>query len=140
MIGPIVDKLPTLCSEAEISRCLRARNWNSKKAGKKFKDSIKWRLEYKPERIRWVCMTCYSLILLFYTIQQHHLEGPIAKLQVVYSCIYRKMSLMKQRREKSTERTTLTSAEGLFLSWDLVFRLIVLFLSLESLIWYNVFS
>ncbi|KAL6219332.1 hypothetical protein ACLB2K_007091 [Fragaria x ananassa] len=53
LIGPIVDKLPTLCSEAEISRYLRTRNWNSKKAGKKFKDSIKWRLEYKPERIRW---------------------------------------------------------------------------------------
>ncbi|XP_062005185.1 uncharacterized protein LOC133722321 isoform X1 [Rosa rugosa] len=53
MIGPIVDKLPTLCSEAEISRYLRARNWNTKKAGKMLKDSIKWRLEYKPEKIRW---------------------------------------------------------------------------------------
>ncbi|KAK9905299.1 hypothetical protein M0R45_000303 [Rubus argutus] len=53
MIGPIANKLPALCSEAEISRYLRARNWNTKKAGKMLKESIKWRLEYKPEKIRW---------------------------------------------------------------------------------------
>ncbi|GMY19987.1 phosphatidylinositol transfer protein 3-like [Fagus crenata] len=53
MIGPIADKLPTLCSDASILRFLRARNWNTKKAAKMLKDTLKWRLEYKPEKIRW---------------------------------------------------------------------------------------
>ncbi|KAK9279675.1 hypothetical protein L1049_013355 [Liquidambar formosana] len=53
MMGPIGDKLPTWCSDASISRCLRARNWNTKKACKMLKETLKWRLEYKPEKIRW---------------------------------------------------------------------------------------
>ncbi|XP_065854459.1 uncharacterized protein [Euphorbia lathyris] len=53
MIGPIAAKHPGLCSDASISRYLRARNWNTKKAAKMLKDTMKWRLEFKPERIRW---------------------------------------------------------------------------------------
>ncbi|BBN69278.1 Sec14p-like phosphatidylinositol transfer family protein [Prunus dulcis] len=53
MIGPIADKLPAICSEESIARYLRARNWNTKKAGKMLKETIKWRMEYKPEKIRW---------------------------------------------------------------------------------------
>lgn len=53
-MGPIADRLPAICSEASISRFLRARNWNTKKAGKMLKETIKWRLEFKPEKIRWV--------------------------------------------------------------------------------------
>lgn len=53
MIGPIADKLPTLCSDASILRFLRARNWNTKKAVKMLKETLKWRLEYKPEKIQW---------------------------------------------------------------------------------------
>lgn len=53
LMGPIASKLPTLCSDAAISRHLRARNWNTKKACKMLKDTLKWRLEYKPEKIRW---------------------------------------------------------------------------------------
>lgn len=54
LIGPLPDKLSIYCSDASISRYLRARNWNVKKASKMLKDSLKWRLEYKPEEIRWV--------------------------------------------------------------------------------------
>ncbi|KAG8647976.1 phosphatidylinositol transfer protein 3 isoform X2 [Manihot esculenta] len=53
MLGPIADKLPALCSDASLSRYLRARNWNSKKAAKMLKETLKWRLEFKPEKIRW---------------------------------------------------------------------------------------
>ncbi|XP_057948442.1 uncharacterized protein LOC131144080 isoform X2 [Malania oleifera] len=53
LIGPIADKLPALCSDASISRYLRARNWNTKKASKMLKETLKWRLDYKPEKIRW---------------------------------------------------------------------------------------
>uniref|UniRef100_A0A5B7A2S0 Putative random slug protein 5-like n=1 Tax=Davidia involucrata TaxID=16924 RepID=A0A5B7A2S0_DAVIN len=53
LIGPISDKFPTLFSDASILRYLTARNWNTKKASKMLKETLKWRLEYKPEKIRW---------------------------------------------------------------------------------------
>ncbi|KAB1205472.1 Random slug protein 5 [Morella rubra] len=53
LMGPLPDKLSMYCSDVSISRYLRARNWNVKKATKMLKDSLKWRLEYKPEEIRW---------------------------------------------------------------------------------------
>ncbi|KAK9930577.1 hypothetical protein M0R45_027612 [Rubus argutus] len=53
LIGTVPDKLSTYCSDASISRHLRARNWNVKKATKMLKDTLKWRSEYKPEEIRW---------------------------------------------------------------------------------------
>ncbi|GFQ06694.1 random slug protein 5 [Phtheirospermum japonicum] len=53
LIGPQSGKLALYCSDASILRYLRARNWNVKKAVKMLKASLKWRLEYKPEEIRW---------------------------------------------------------------------------------------
>ncbi|KAH9706571.1 CRAL-TRIO domain-containing protein [Citrus sinensis] len=53
IIGPIADKYPVLCSDESISRYLRARNWHTKKASKMLVESVKWRLEYKPEKIVW---------------------------------------------------------------------------------------
>ncbi|KAK8520085.1 hypothetical protein V6N12_004047 [Hibiscus sabdariffa] len=53
LIGPVADKLPVLCSEASILRFLRARNWNTKKASKMLKETLKWRLQHKPEAIQW---------------------------------------------------------------------------------------
>ncbi|PIN17001.1 Phosphatidylinositol transfer protein PDR16 [Handroanthus impetiginosus] len=53
LIGPQSGKLALYCSDASISRYLRARNWNVKKAVKMLKATLKWRLEYKPEEIRW---------------------------------------------------------------------------------------
>ncbi|KAJ1392379.1 CRAL/TRIO, N-terminal domain [Sesbania bispinosa] len=53
IIGPIADKFPTMCSDASVLRFLIARNYNTKKAAKMLKGTIKWRLEFKPEKIRW---------------------------------------------------------------------------------------
>ncbi|CAI0447714.1 unnamed protein product [Linum tenue] len=53
LVGTLSEKLSIYCSDASISRYLRARNWNVKKATKMLKDTIKWRAEYKPEDIRW---------------------------------------------------------------------------------------
>ncbi|GAA0152340.1 hypothetical protein LIER_10846 [Lithospermum erythrorhizon] len=53
LIGPLSGKLALYCSDSCIARYLRARNWNVKKATKMLKASLKWRLEYKPEEIRW---------------------------------------------------------------------------------------
>ncbi|XAR48342.1 hypothetical protein NMG60_11031133 [Bertholletia excelsa] len=53
MAGPITSKFPMLFSDASISRYLRARNWHTKKASKLLKETLRWRLEYKPEKIQW---------------------------------------------------------------------------------------
>lgn len=53
LIAPLSDELPNFCSDASISRYLRARNWSAEKAKKMLKETLKWRLEYKPEMIRW---------------------------------------------------------------------------------------
>lgn len=53
LIGPQSGKLALYCSDASISRYLRARNWNVNKAVKMLKATLKWRTEYKPEEIRW---------------------------------------------------------------------------------------
>lgn len=53
LVQPLSDRLPNFCSDASISRYLRARNWNTEKASKLLKETAKWRLEYKPEAIRW---------------------------------------------------------------------------------------
>ncbi|GMH22968.1 hypothetical protein Nepgr_024811 [Nepenthes gracilis] len=53
LIGLPADRFPVLCLDASIARYLGARNWNIKKAAKMLKETLKWRMEYKPEKIRW---------------------------------------------------------------------------------------
>ncbi|XP_057783716.1 uncharacterized protein LOC131001363 [Salvia miltiorrhiza] len=53
LIGPLSGNLAVYCSDASISRYLRARNWNVKKAVKMLKATLKWREEFKPEEICW---------------------------------------------------------------------------------------
>ncbi|KAJ9167045.1 hypothetical protein P3X46_021727 [Hevea brasiliensis] len=53
LVGPLPEKLSIYCSDASISRHLRARNWSVKKATKILKETLKWRAQYKPEEIRW---------------------------------------------------------------------------------------
>ncbi|KAL1547028.1 phosphatidylinositol transfer protein 3-like [Salvia divinorum] len=52
-LWPLSGKLAIYCSDGCIARYLRARNWNTKKATKMLKASLKWRSEYMPEEIRW---------------------------------------------------------------------------------------
>ncbi|ESW33828.1 hypothetical protein PHAVU_001G101900 [Phaseolus vulgaris] len=54
IIGPIADKFSALRSDASILRYLRARSYNTTKAAKMLKVTMKWRLEFKPEKIKWV--------------------------------------------------------------------------------------
>ncbi|XP_042030495.1 phosphatidylinositol transfer protein 3-like [Salvia splendens] len=53
LIGPQSGNLAVYCSDASISRYLRARNWNVKKAVRMLKATLKWRQDYKPEEICW---------------------------------------------------------------------------------------
>ncbi|KAI3689281.1 hypothetical protein L2E82_47235 [Cichorium intybus] len=47
------DEFSRFCSDESVSRYLRARNWNVKKAVKMLETSLIWRMNYKPEEIRW---------------------------------------------------------------------------------------
>ncbi|MED6204081.1 hypothetical protein PIB30_005808 [Stylosanthes scabra] len=53
LIGPLSEKASVYCSDSSISRYLRSKNWNVKKAAQMLQRSLKWREEYKPEEIRW---------------------------------------------------------------------------------------
>ncbi|CAD5184474.1 unnamed protein product [Musa acuminata subsp. malaccensis] len=53
LLGQLAERLPNFCSDASILRYLRARNWDVQKSGKMLKETLKWRLECKPETIRW---------------------------------------------------------------------------------------
>ncbi|KAK9166815.1 hypothetical protein Scep_002006 [Stephania cephalantha] len=53
LIGPLTGNSAFYCSDASIARYLRARNWNVMKATKMLKETLKWRHEYKPEKICW---------------------------------------------------------------------------------------
>ncbi|EPS66064.1 hypothetical protein M569_08709, partial [Genlisea aurea] len=53
LLGIVADKFPSHCSDAAILRFLRARNWSAKKAARMFKENLKWRIAYKPDKIQW---------------------------------------------------------------------------------------
>ncbi|XP_074262988.1 uncharacterized protein LOC141585837 [Silene latifolia] len=52
-ICPLPETLSRFSSDDSISRYLRARNWNVKKATKMLKETLKWRVQYKTDDIRW---------------------------------------------------------------------------------------
>jgi hypothetical protein len=53
LLGPLPEKLSSFCSDDAVLRYLRARNWHVKKATKMLKETLKWRVQYKPEEICW---------------------------------------------------------------------------------------
>ncbi|MBA0851361.1 hypothetical protein Goshw_018546, partial [Gossypium schwendimanii] len=52
-IGPLSGRSAKYCTDACLRRYLEARNWNVDKANKMLEETLKWRLTYKPEEIRW---------------------------------------------------------------------------------------
>ncbi|KAF8104914.1 hypothetical protein N665_0165s0003 [Sinapis alba] len=53
LLGPLTEKSSEYCSDDAIARYLAARNGHVKKATKMLKETLKWRIQYKPEEIRW---------------------------------------------------------------------------------------
>ncbi|CAF1979619.1 unnamed protein product [Brassica napus] len=53
LLGPLTEKSSEYCSDDAITRYLAARNGHVKKAAKMLKETLKWRIQYKPEEIRW---------------------------------------------------------------------------------------
>ncbi|KAK4779215.1 hypothetical protein SAY86_006743 [Trapa natans] len=52
-MGPLYERSLKYCDDACLRRYLEARNWNTEKAKKMLEESLKWRIDYKPEGIRW---------------------------------------------------------------------------------------
>jgi hypothetical protein len=61
-LGQLSGKSALYCSDASIARYLIARNWDVRKATKMLKKTLKWRLEYKPDEIRWVSFFSFKLL------------------------------------------------------------------------------
>lgn len=53
-IGPLSGRSLQFCDDACLRRYLEARNWNVDKSKKMLQETLKWRLSFKPEEIRWV--------------------------------------------------------------------------------------
>ncbi|CAH9067369.1 unnamed protein product [Cuscuta europaea] len=53
-LEPLTGRSLKYCTDACLRRCLEARNWNVEKAKKMLDETLKWRLMYKPEEIRWI--------------------------------------------------------------------------------------
>ncbi|CAN4118347.1 unnamed protein product [Withania somnifera] len=53
LIGPAVNTFPAMFSDASILMFLKARNWHTRRSAKMLKETLIWRLENKPEMIRW---------------------------------------------------------------------------------------
>uniref|UniRef100_A0A0A9B230 CRAL-TRIO domain-containing protein n=1 Tax=Arundo donax TaxID=35708 RepID=A0A0A9B230_ARUDO len=45
--------MPNFLSDGTIRRFLRARNWSTEQATKALKETVKWRRQYKPDKICW---------------------------------------------------------------------------------------
>lgn len=113
LLGPLNEKSSEYCSDATITRYLAARNGHVKKAAKMLKETLKWRMQYKPEEIRWVCKSTlrFVCILEIYWFIKMLLKWDI-----------RRRLREKLRPGRSTERIVPTSMEEQFWWWDRVGR------------------
>ncbi|XP_062179259.1 SEC14 cytosolic factor-like [Phragmites australis] len=53
LLGDLPSEMPRFLSDSTIRRFLRARNWSPVQAAKTLKEAVKWRRQYKPDKIRW---------------------------------------------------------------------------------------
>jgi hypothetical protein len=60
-LGPLSARDEKYCSAACLTRYLEARNWNVARSRKMLEESLKWRAAYRPEDIRWVICSSFSV-------------------------------------------------------------------------------
>jgi len=53
LLGELPTEMPGFLSDATIRRFLHAKNWSVVQATKTLKEAVKWRRQYKPEKICW---------------------------------------------------------------------------------------
>lgn len=121
LLGPLTEKSSEYCSDAAIARYLAARNGHVKKATKMLKETLKWRTQYKPEEIRWVCILKSENIIILWTTKIN-----VSKIFIIM-WNYRKRFHGKPRPGRYTELIVPTSMEDRFWLWDQVLRFGFLF-------------
>ncbi|KXG23351.1 SEC14 cytosolic factor [Sorghum bicolor] len=53
LLGDLPTEMPSFLSDGTIRRFLRAKNWSMEQATKALKEAVKWRRQYKPDKICW---------------------------------------------------------------------------------------
>ncbi|XP_062181198.1 uncharacterized protein LOC133885494 [Phragmites australis] len=53
LLGDLPTEMPGFLSDGTIRRFLRAKNWSTQQATKALKEAVKWRRQYKPDKICW---------------------------------------------------------------------------------------
>ncbi|KAF0912020.1 hypothetical protein E2562_012936 [Oryza meyeriana var. granulata] len=53
LLGSLTTEMPAFLSDGTIRRFLRARNWSTEQATKALKETVKWRRQYRPDKICW---------------------------------------------------------------------------------------
>ncbi|KAL6619507.1 hypothetical protein ACP70R_031789 [Stipagrostis hirtigluma subsp. patula] len=53
ILGDLTTEMAAFLSDGTIRRFLRGRNWSTVQAAKALQEAVKWRRQYKPEKIRW---------------------------------------------------------------------------------------
>jgi hypothetical protein len=56
-LGPLTGRAEIYATDACLKRYLRARNWNVKKSEQMLRSTLRWRSDFKPEEIQWVCFS-----------------------------------------------------------------------------------
>jgi hypothetical protein len=54
LLGDLPTEMPGFLTDSTIRRFLRTRNWSTVQATKALKETVKWRRQYRPDKIRWV--------------------------------------------------------------------------------------
>ncbi|TVU18558.1 hypothetical protein EJB05_34664, partial [Eragrostis curvula] len=52
-LGNLTTEMPGFLTDGTIRRFLRSKNWSTVQATNALKETVKWRGQYKPEKIRW---------------------------------------------------------------------------------------
>ncbi|KAL6864824.1 hypothetical protein ACP4OV_015975 [Aristida adscensionis] len=53
LLGDLASEMPRFLTDGTIRRFLRARSWSKEQATKALKETVKWRRQYRPDKICW---------------------------------------------------------------------------------------
>ncbi|XP_066364172.1 uncharacterized protein [Miscanthus floridulus] len=72
LLGDLPTETPSFLSDGTIRRFLRAKNWSMEQATKALKEAVKWRRQFKPDKI------CWSL-----TSAKEHIKQLVYNLEIL---------------------------------------------------------
>ncbi|XP_066367304.1 uncharacterized protein [Miscanthus floridulus] len=70
LLGDLPTEMPGFLTDSTIRRFLRTRNWSTVQATKALKETVKWRRQYRPDKIRWSLVPAKEQVkLLVYNLE-----------------------------------------------------------------------